>query len=267
MSARIPLLNKTPFVFDPRPLTEASSPHAGLLATSRAYRSLGVPDLIASLLKLRKRQRGYTEGQMSEILILLQTVGGECPEDIRLLSNDPCLERGLGYRPPKATAAREFLELFHGEEIEQLRPSREVQKSFILPSTQPVAALQEVQAHTVRRIARRYEAQDQAQKIATVDQDATIIESHKTSALPHYQGGRGYQPMLAVWAEADLVLADEFRDGNVPARQEPLTCAKNAFAALPTNITARYFRGDSACHEGELLQWLTHADRATEPPL
>lgn len=71
--------------------------------------------------------------------------------------------------------------------------------------------------------------------------------------------------MLAVWAEADLVLADEFRDGNVPAQQAPLTCAQLAFAALPANITARYFRGDSACHENELLEWLGHEDRATEP--
>lgn len=265
MSARIPLLNKTPFVLDPRPLSEASSPHAGLLATSRAYRSLGVPELLASQLKLRKRQRGYTEGQMGESLLLLQTVGGDCPEDIHLLSNDPCLERGLGYQPPKVTAVREFLELFHDEEIALQRPSRAVQKSFILPSTAPVAALQEVQAHLVRRIAQRYAAQGQGQHIATVDQDATIIESHKASAFSHYEGGRGYQPMLAVWAEADLVLADEFRDGNVPARQDPLTCAKLAFAALPTTITARYFRGDSACHEHDLLQWLRHADRATEP--
>lgn len=265
MSARIPLLNKTPFVLDPRPLTEASSPHAGLLATSRAYRSLGVPDLMTSQLKLRKRQRGHSEGQMGESLILLQTVGGDCPEDIHLLAHDPCLERGLGYAPPKVTAVREFLELFHDEEIVLQRPSRAVQKSFILPSTKPVAALQEVQAHMVRRIAQRYEAQGLGQHHATVDQDATIIESHKAAALSHYEGGRGYQPMVAVWAEADLILADEFRDGNVPARQEPLTCAKLAFAALPTTITARYFRGDSACHENELLGWLTHADRATEP--
>jgi hypothetical protein len=264
MSARIPLLNKTPFVLDPRPLTEASSPHAGLLATSRAFRSLGIPDLIATLLKLRKRQRGYNEGQMTESLVLLNTVGGDCPEDIRLLAHDPCLERGLGYAPPKVTAVRDFLELFHDEEIALLRPAREVQKSFILPSTQPVAALQEVQAHTVRRIARRYDQQGQPQRIATVDQDATIIESHKQAALPHYDGGRGYQPMLAVWAEADLVLADEFRDGNVPAKQAPLACAQMAFTALPSDIQGRYFRGDSACHESELLSWLSHPDRADE---
>jgi hypothetical protein len=71
--------------------------------------------------------------------------------------------------------------------------------------------------------------------------------------------------MVAVWAEADLVLADEFRDGNVPARQEPLTCAKLAFAALPETVTQRYFRGDSACHEHELLDWLKHPDREKEP--
>jgi hypothetical protein len=265
MSARIPLLKKTPFVLDPRPLSEASSPHAGLLATSRAYRSLGVPDLIAGALKLRKRQRGFSEGQMVETVVLLQTVGGECPEDLRLLTHDPCLERGLGYALPRVTALREFLELFHDEQLELLRPARAVQKSFILPSTQPVAALQEVQAHTVRRIARRYAQQGQPQGIATVDQDATIIESHKRAALPHYEGGRGYQPMVAVWAEAELVLADEFRDGNVPARQAPVTCAQMAFAALPTDVQQRYFRGDSACHENELIQWLTHPQRSTEP--
>jgi hypothetical protein len=55
------------------------------------------------------------------------------------------------------------------------------------------------------------------QKIATIDQDATIIGSRKQEALRTDEGERGYQPMLAVWAEMNLVLADEFRDGNVPA--------------------------------------------------
>jgi hypothetical protein len=71
--------------------------------------------------------------------------------------------------------------------------------------------------------------------------------------------------MVAVWAEADLVLADEFRDGNVPAKQDPLTCAKLAFAALPETIRQRYFRGDSACHENDLLDWLKAPEREAEP--
>jgi hypothetical protein len=122
-----------------------------------------------------------------------------------------------------------------------------------------------VQAGAVRRIAKLYTPQGQPLRVGTVDQDATIIESHKQAALAHYDEGRGYQPMVAVWAEADLVLADEFRDGNVGAQQEPLHCAKLAFAALPESIQERYFRGDSACHERELLGWLKHPDRAQEP--
>jgi len=265
MAARMPLLHKTPFVLDARLLEEATSPHAGALSISRAYRSLGLPQLVTANLPLRKRQRGFSEGQLIESIALLQTVGGECPDDMRLLIGDECLERGLGYELPSVTAVREFLERFHDRKLEKLRPERETQKSFIFPSSAPVAALQEVQSGLVRRIAKLYQKHGQPQRVATVDQDATIIESHKQAAYCHYEEGRGYQPMVAVWAEADLVLADEFRDGNVPAKQEPLTCAKLAFAALPETIRQRYFRGDSACHENDLLDWLKHPDREKEP--
>jgi hypothetical protein len=265
MSARIPTQQKSPFQIDPRPLDEMASPHAGLLATSRAFRSLKIPDLVAANLHLKQRDRGCSDGQYLESIVLLQTAGGDCPEDMSLLAGDDCLERGLGFPLPKTGAVRAFLKRFHDPEIELARPPREVQKSFIMPSSQPVQGLQLVLAGSVRRIAKLYAAQGQALRIATVDQDATIIESHKESALPHYEGGRGYQPMVAVWAEADLALADEFRDGNVPAQQEPLTCAKLAFAALPDTVRERYFRGDSACHENELLHWLKHPDREKEP--
>jgi len=265
MSARIPTQRKSPFEIDPRPLDEMASPHAGLLATSRALRSLRIPDLVAANLQLKKRDRGCSDGQYLESLILLQTAGGDCPEDMSLLAGDDCLERGLGFALPKTGAVRAFLNRFHDEEIELGRPPREVQKSFIMPSSKPVQGLQSVLAGGVRRTARLYAEQGQALRMATVDQDATIIESHKENALAHYEGGRGYQPMVAVWAEADLVLADEFRDGNVPAQQAPLTCAQLAFAALPDTIQQRYFRGDSACHENELLGWLKHPDREKEP--
>ena len=265
MSARLPTQAKSPFELDPRPLAEMSSPHAGLLATSRAFRALKLPGLIAANLQLKERRRGCDDGEFTEALVLLQTVGGDCPEDIHLLADDPCLERGLGFKLPKVSAVRSFLDRFHDADLAATRPPRAKQKSFILPSSQPIHGLQAVQAGAVQRIAALYAQQGQALTIATVDQDATIIESHKQAALPHYEGGRGYQPMVAVWAEADLILADEFRDGNVPAQQQPLTCAQLAFAALPATIRQRCFRGDSACHEQELIGWLKHPDRAQEP--
>jgi len=112
---------------------------------------------------------------------------------------------------------RGFLERFHDESLEQQRPPREQQLSFIVPSIAPVQGLQQVLAGGVQRIAALYEQHGQRLSIATIDQDATIVESHKRAAFAHYQGGRGYQPMIALWAEADLIVADQFRDGNVAA--------------------------------------------------
>jgi hypothetical protein len=146
MPARRPLQAKTPFVLDPRPLEEASSPHARALTLSRVFRSLELPALIRANLALKQRQRGFDEGQMIETIVLLQVIGGDCPEDLRLLAQDPCLERGLGHRPPRAAAVRGFLERFHDEELEPQRPQGAVQKSFILPSSGPVQGLQQVQA-------------------------------------------------------------------------------------------------------------------------
>lgn len=71
--------------------------------------------------------------------------------------------------------------------------------------------------------------------------------------------------MLALWAEMDLVLADEFRDGNVPAIHAPLRVARRAFSALPPSVNEYYFRGDSACYEHELLSWLRDEERTGGP--
>ncbi|MBI2927183.1 MAG: transposase [Verrucomicrobia bacterium] len=181
-----------------------------------------------------------------------------------MINRDPCLARGLGYSLPKATAARTFLDRFHDEALEALRPPREEQKSVIVPSSPPVEGLQRVQAGLVGRVAHLYEEQQRALKIATIDQDATIIESHKEAARPHYEGGRGYQPMVAVWG------------GGRPGGGRPISgrqCAgpagavdlrANGVCGPAPSVQARYFRGDSACYEHRLISWLRHSDRALE---
>jgi hypothetical protein len=49
-----------------------------------------------------------------------------------------------------------------------------------------------------------------------------------------------------VWAELDLIVADEFRDGNVPAIKEPLRVARRAFQALPETVAEYRFRGEDS---------------------
>ena len=265
MPARLPTQRKTPFIIDPRPLDECATAFAGLLAYSRALRSLQVPGLVEANLLLKERERGQAVAEYVEAIVLLQLAGGTCPEDLTHFRAEAALQRGLGFAFPTPSAVRKFLGRFHDPRLDLLRPNRQRQRSFIVPSSAAVQGLQRVQEGTVHQIVRRYAAQQRAPSIATVDADATIIESHKRSALPHYEGGRGYQPLLAVWSELDLVLADQWRDGNVPARQAPLDCVRWAFAALPDGIRQRFFRGDSACHEADLLRWLGDPRRAHGP--
>ena len=47
-----------------------SSSHAGLLAASRALRSLRLPALVEANLSLKLRARGFTEAQAVESLVL-----------------------------------------------------------------------------------------------------------------------------------------------------------------------------------------------------
>ena len=145
------------------------------------------------------------------------------------------------------------------EKIEQAQQRRLPEQIAYIPEETPaLEGLGRVNRDLVQRCGER--APDQ--RLATVDQDATIIESHKQQALPTYEGVRGYQPMLAVWAETGLVLADQFRDGNVPAHMEPLAVAQRAFAALPGTVGEYYYRGDAACHESGLLNWLRDEQRS-----
>lgn len=265
MPARVSILRKTPFAIDPEPLRGACSARAGLASVSRAYRSLGLPGSCeANLRGIKSRQRGLAEGQSVESLVLLHAAGGECMDDMDRLREDDGLARILGYQPPASRAIKDFLERFHdGERIVQAKDRAVEQKrlAFVPEPTPALEALGRVLATSARQAAGAMEPQT----FATVDMDGTIIASEKQAALWTYKGIKGYQPLVAAWAETGVVLADEFRDGNVPGDMAPLGCVRAGFAALPGTITRYAFRGDTACYEGKLLSWLDNPQRADGP--
>ncbi len=83
-----------------------------------------------------------------------------------------------------------------------------------------------------------------------------MIHCDKRAAKRTYDGNRGYQPVLALWAEQDVIVADEFRDGNVPAGAGNLRVVEKALAALPGGREKVYLRGDSALYEHEPMRFL-----------
>jgi hypothetical protein len=89
----------------------------------------------------------------------------------------------------------------------------------------------------------------------TLDVDAHLVESSKREARMTYEGFRGYQPMVVTWAETELILADEFRDGNVPASTGIARMVDQAYDALPSRPDGWEVRvrSDSAAYEQQVL--------------
>jgi hypothetical protein len=247
------------FEIDPEPLDESVTAFGGVPLLVRAIRSLDVPGSVKHHLQIKQRERGFDEATYIESFLILNGVGGDCLEDFEQLREDAGLAEMLGHEVPSAEAARKFLYQFHDEaKIEQAQQALPVNRVAYVPEeSEPLAGVARVNEEVVRELGRRCPEQ----KIATLDLDATIIESEKREAQVTYEGTRGYQPVLGLWAEMNVVLADEFRDGNVPAQQALLPVTRRAFAALPQTVEEHYFRGDSACDEEALLTWLRDEKR------
>lgn len=177
-------------------------------------------------------------------MIALIAAGGDCLDDMELVRSDAGLNLLLG-EMPSAEAVRFFLYAFHDEELLKQRP---LEGAYIAEETKPFKGLWEVNREIVLKASR-----GEKPKVATVDQDATVIESHKEQSQWTYLGEKGYQPVINYRAEEDLILSDEFRDGNVPAGMDPLSSFLRAVKALPQNVETVYVRSDSAAYQHKLL--------------
>jgi len=249
------------FVVEPVRRSDAITAWAGLPVVLEAMRSLGLEKVTGERLRVRERESGYSEARKVEALVLLMAAGGECLDDIEVLRADAGLCRLVGVLPG-ADALRTFLYEFHSEGlIAQAQAARKKdQVAYIPQESEPLRELAAVNEAFVHRVSRLSSC-----TTATLDHDATVLESHKREALAHYKGGRGYQPSVVYWAEQDLVVADEFRDGNVPAAMENLRLIQRAFSSMPSTVKERYFRADSACYDEEVLKWLADPDRKDGP--
>lgn len=221
---------------------------AGLPLIIETMRALGLDDVARAHLPKPKRDSGFSPVEKLEALVTLIAAGGDRIEDVRILSEDRGLMRLLGLPFPSPDSLLDFLHQFHAPDSAALRPPGK--KAFVPPES---AALQGLAAINRALVAA---GADRRATTATIDHDGTIIESHKREALVAYEGTRGYQPLVAVWAEEQLVLADEFRDGNVAGGEDPLSSARRAFESLPPWVETRFFRGDSASYYLPLLKYL-----------
>lgn len=91
--------------------------------------------------------------------------------------------------------------------------------------------------------------------MATLDQDATLSATNKKSAFYCYKKYISYQPMNTYWNEQGILIASEFRNGNVHAGFEQLDELTKALSRLPAGVKKVYLRSDSAGYQHDILEY------------
>ncbi|MEX5215663.1 MAG: IS1380 family transposase [Nitrospiraceae bacterium] len=242
-----------PFEIDERIDPRLVTAHAGVPLVIELFRRVGAAQVIHAEVRIKQRQRGLTSAQLVETLVALWAAGGDRCQDLTTLRADAALAALLGFELPAATTMRDFLEAFHVEDPPLWRVG---EKAAIPEESAPLAGVGAANRRLLAAV------QHQApQGTATLDVDATILEAHKHTATVAYEGTRGSQPVVVVWAEQDVVVHDEFRDGNVPAGCGNVRILERAVANLPPAISQTFVRGDSALYEQDVLAWCEAPER------
>jgi hypothetical protein len=227
-------------------LEEVVTPWAGASLLVEAYRGYGVGAAAERALPKKKSSKGLSQGQMVESFVLLSALGGECIEDMERLREDKGLEAMVGYTLPAPETARQWLDGFYDGGLMVERP---LQGAFLPAESVPLAGLREPN----RQVVWSYMEKVKPGWEVTLDVDAHLVETAKANARYCYEGYRAFQPVEVAWAETGLVLADEFRDGNVPAGHGIKEIVDAAYDTLPPGPWRVKVRSDAAAYQQEVL--------------
>ncbi len=243
---------------------ENSSTGMTALSGLPAYLDLALASALGESVRrhvgIREGTQGWTDAQMVISLVMLNLAGGESVEDMGILEKDEGLSRVLlgaethGMRRserrvqqkrwrkqrcrsvPSASAVFRYLREFHNPAEEVKRRSH---TAFIPAANDALGGLRRVNGDMVG-----FAGHHSGHAQATLDMDATLIETHKKEALYCYKKYQAYQPLTAYWYEADQIVHSEFRDGNVPGGHEQLRVLRESLGYLPHGVSQVMMRSE-----------------------
>ena len=260
-----------PFKYEEEKTLSGTTALAGLPVYLDLAKVLGLSRSIQEHLRIRKNSQGWTDVQAVMSLVLLNLAGGSCVDDLNILNADDGFckilsrieshglkrkarreleqrwRKGKKRFVPSPSAMFRYLSDFHGPDQEN---KRQYSKAFIPAPNKHLKGLVNINKDLCGALNKVCVC-----KTATLDMDATLVESNKKEALYCYKGFKSYQPLNTWWAEQNVILHSEFRDGNVPAGYEQLRVFKGALKCLPDNVKKVKLRSDTAGYQHELLRY------------
>ena len=209
---------------------EALVARGGLVLPYEMAKAMKLPEVIDRELPKPGSGHGYRPSKYVMGLVLMLHGGGKKLEDLREIKAEVSLRQLLELKDmPASSTVGDWLRRV-GEDAKGL------------------PGLARVGKHQVAEVLGR-----DARTEYTLDVDATVIEAGKEEAQWTYKKIKGYQPLLGFLFELGLILADEFRDGNIPAQAGAVEFLEQCQRMMPKGKRIGYYRADSASYQAEVI--------------
>lgn len=222
----------------------------------------------------KQGDRGWRHAEHLAALLALNLTGGDCIDDLEKLAGDPGISlymgqiakaAGAGDRRfsrggdrdiPSLTSVREWLDRFHSPEEDG---GRGYGKAYVPKPNEALSGLRKVNKEFIRRGFQLYGRSGKPPlDRATLEIDVTYIQTQKRDAFCCYKSFDAYAGLTVRWAETGLVIADEFRDGNISPAQGNREALEEAIAHVnELGIRDVWVRSDSAAHQERILKMLS----------
>lgn len=198
------------------------SSHAGMVLLQGFIEQLGVAEVLDTELKVKRRERGYSESESVLSLTHNMILGGECLSDLNVVRGDPGTQQLIGTEGCIApTTAGEFLRKFDLGDI-----------------------------HDMRRVNKRLQERvrpKQRARCCTMDMDSSIYEqasTRKQGSNKAYNGQIGYHPLFAFWEEEEELVFSHLRRGSAHTARNAVWFLTEALKCVPPDLPKK-LRTDS----------------------
>lgn len=231
------------FDFEIEATEEPLVARAGLVLPHQMAVALGLPRKIDCELPAPGSPRGYAPSAFVMPVLLMLHGGGKALDHLRELQAEVSLREILHMKQmPNSTTVGDWLRRMGQDE-------------------RGLDGLERVNDHLNHQMLQRSKTLHY-----TLDVDATIIESEKDAAHWTYKKVKGYQPILGFLQQEEqlsgevgslrgLIVADGFREGNVPAGAGAVAFLKRCKEKLPAGKTLKALRSDSAFYQAGVFNW------------
>ena len=227
------------------------SSHAGTAVLQGFIEQLGVAEVLDVELKVKQRERGYSESESVLGLAHNMILGGECLSDLNVVRGDPGTQQLLGAeRLIAPTTAGEFLRKFDIGDIHDM-------------------------CRVNKRLQERVRPKQQA-RCCTLDMDSSIYEQaskRKQGSSKAYTGQIGYHPLFAFWEEEEELVFSHLRRGSAHTARKAVWFLTETLKCVPAELSKKlrtdsgfYMKGIVALCETQKILFGITADQ-TQPLL